>query len=159
MADLGDRVVVRLDRKTLHTKTTVVTCIVLLILVLWVRRFALGPPVPDASFWIVVILVVCGSLVAVVAGDWRSRVVLLPDGIEVTRSLSPTRRLRREDIVARDFDSSRWRGPACHVLITQGGKRVSLPPYLEDSPALTKTLEEIPLVPGAVDVLKDSSDE
>lgn len=82
-----------------------------------------------------------------IAGVHRSRVVVNPDAIEVTRYLGPTRRVLLADIVAREWHPSGYRSAPFHILITRDGRRVSLPPYLEHPAVLQAVLRDIPLQP------------
>jgi len=86
-----------------------------------------------------------GGLGALLFALGRSRVVLRPDSIEVTRYLWPSRRVARTDIVARRVHPAGWRNAPYHIVILQNGSLARLPPYLEHNASLQAWLTGIPL--------------
>jgi hypothetical protein len=74
-------------------------------------------------------------MAALIVSVFRGRVVLYPDGIEVTRNLSPSHLMARSDIVGRYVVPGGWRRAPYHVLITQDRSELKLPPYLENNKA------------------------
>jgi hypothetical protein len=138
--------VIRIDRRTRSTMTVIICIIVTVFILIGILNFAgvIHNPNPPSTL----VGIVVGAIVAGVAGIislYRSRVVLHPQGIDVTRFLSGSRRLARGEIVARRLSPGGWHRAPFHVLIAQDGKEVKLPPYLEHSTDFQRWIEGIPL--------------
>src|SRR5205807_1065973 len=102
--------VVRIDRRTRSTMAIIVLILVALFILLGILNFAgvIHNPNPPSTL----IAIVATAIMAGVAGIlslYRSRVVLHPQGIAVTRFLSRSRRLARSEIVARRLNPGGWR--------------------------------------------------
>ncbi len=146
MDDQRAGVVLRISpdtRRTLIAIFTAILTIVIVGLVLSLMNVIHNPNPSGQMIGLTLIFVVGGMLL--ILGIVRSRVVLHPDRIEVTRNLSPTRTIARADIVARRLHPYAWRGSAYYIFITRDGKEVSLPPYLEHGKVLQQWMADIPL--------------
>ena len=146
MNDRTDGRVIRMDRRTRTTITvymSVITGLMIFLAALSLTGVVHNPNPPSTIAGFAIVTIAGYSVLMFILA--RSRVALYPDGIEVTRLLWPSRRVARADITARRVNPSGWRRPPYHILITQDGREVKLPPYLEHSAALQSWLADIPL--------------
>jgi hypothetical protein len=132
-----------MDEKTRHVMTVCVSIVSGVIAVSAILSLAgvIRNPNPPTTLAGIAIFAV-GANFAYIWGLKRSRVVLHPESIEVTRFLSRSRRVVRSDIVARRRGGRRAR---YDILITRDGNEVKLPPYLKHSTTFQTWRSAIPL--------------
>jgi hypothetical protein len=142
----SDGLVIRVDRRTRTTITLYMASVTgfMVLLALLSLTGVVHNPNPPSTLAGFALAAISGFGLLVFILD-RSRVVLYPDGIEVTRAPWPPRRVARADIVARRMRPGGWRRPAYHILITTDGDEVSLPAHLEHNAAFEAWLKGIPL--------------
>ncbi len=146
MRDQVSGTVIRVDPKTrivIATSACVITGVIVVGGVLSLTGFIHNQNPPSTLLGIMSVGIAGGG--ALIFSVFRSRVVLYPDGIEVSRNLSPSLLVTRSDIVARYVVPSGWRRAPYHVLITRHRREVKLPPYLENNKAFRNWMSTIPL--------------
>jgi hypothetical protein len=144
-----DGVVVRVDQKTRKVMTICICVIVgLLVLAVIGGQMARAHPQPPEQAWIFSIATIAFGVLGILRVN-RSHVVLYEDGIEVVLFPWRPRRLTRLEIASRFFHPAGWRRAAYHVLVTQNGERVKLPPYLQNNAALRTWLKSVKLLSRA----------
>lgn len=136
----------RMSRKTIRVITTYV-CIVVGVF-LFPAALSLAGVLhnqftPGEQLAIVSVAIASGG--ASVFACLRSRVVVEPESLVVTRYLSATRRIDRSAVVSRRMHPGGWRSAPYHVLIAHDGREIKLPPYLEKNTYLDKWLATVPL--------------
>jgi hypothetical protein len=146
MSDVSDGLVIRMDPRTRTTITVYMAAVtgLMVFLALLSLTGVVHNPNPPSSLAGIALAAIAGFGILVFILD-RSRVVLYPDGIEVTRLLWPSRRVARVDIISRRMHPAGWRSTAYHIVLTSDGHEVSLPSHLEHNPVFDAWLKTIPL--------------